>query len=224
MTFRRRFVFKTIITTAVSTAALLCAAGCSGVHMHRYSNAELQQKTVFAFPPLYDTLIAPLNDELIPIYKRIFFIKLDIAELKDKLYAGGTNQRIMRIDDRIDEMRHEMYQLQEIRREILNTIYAIYPAYETPEVVPYTGANKKYKETKKTIILITAQDEREYREAKSMDAKLSDEIEYKPLIRTAMKQYAMLPDSLKKPIQTIGSGGPVPRIPAYTPPSARRGE
>ena len=223
MAYRPHSFLKNGTIFAATALTVLSTAGCSGVHMHRYSNAELQQKSVFVFPPLYDTLIAPLNDELVPIYKRIFFLKLDIAELKEKLYAGGTNQRIIRIDDRIDIMRHEMYLLQAIRREILNTIYTIYPAYETPEVVPYIGNNKKYKETKKTIILVTTQDEREYREAKSMDANLSEEIEYKPLIRTAMKKYAMLPDSLKKPIQPIGSGGPVPRIPPYTPPSLKGG-
>jgi hypothetical protein len=129
----------------------------------------------------------------------------------------------MRIDDRIDTLRHEIYQLQAIRREILNTIYYIYPAYETPDVVPYTGANKAYKKTKKPIILITAEDEREYRQAKAMEEKLSEEIEYKPVIKIAVKKYAQLPDSLKKPIQPIGSGGPAPRIPPYPPPTFKGG-
>jgi hypothetical protein len=200
----------------LATGAFLSMTGCS--HMHRYSNAELREKEVFVFPPLYDTLIAPLNDELIPIYKRIFFLKHDIEELKDRLWDGGSNQRVMKIDDRIDTLRHEVYLLSDIRREILNTIYTIYPAYQTPQVVPYTGKDKKYEKFTKTIILITSQDQREYENAKSAEEKMSAEIDYQPLIAAAMKQYKALPDSLKKPIQPIGTPGGVPRIAPYEPP------
>lgn len=203
----------------ISAAALLLPAACSKIH--RYSNEELLKKTEFVFPPLYDTLVAPINEQITPIAKRIFFLKHDIQELKDKLCDGGTNQRIMRIDDHIDGLRHEMYQLQAIRRELLNTILSIYPAYVTPEIVPYIGEHKAYKKIDKPIILVTAEDQREYENAKSNDEKMSEEIEYKPLIRTALKKYAMLPDSLKKPIQPIGTPGPVPPIPPYTPPDWR---
>jgi hypothetical protein len=47
---------------------------------------------------------------------------------------------------------------------------------------------------------------------------MSEEIKYLPLIATAKRQYAKLPDSLKKPIEPLGSPGGVPRIQPYTPP------
>lgn len=205
---------------ALAAAALLSTVvDCT---MRLYSSAELRKKEVFVFPPVYDTIIEPLNSELAPIYKRLFFLKHDVDYLKDKLWDGGSNQRIMKIDDRIDTLKHEMYQLQAIRREILNTIYFIYPGYETPEVVPYIGDHKAYKKTTRPIILVTTQDQREYQNAKQNEEKLSEEIVYRPLVATAMKQYRKLPDSLKRPIQPIGTLGAVPAIPPYTPPPLPR--
>jgi hypothetical protein len=213
----RSFSIKAALALAVFT--LLSTVGCT---MRLYSSAELRKKEVFVFPPVYDTIIEPLNSELAPIYKRLFFLKHDVDYLKDKLWDGGSNQRIMKIDDRIDTLKREMYQLQAIRRELLNTIYFIYPGYETPEVVPYIGDRKSYKKTAKPIILVTTQDQREYLNAKQNEDRLSEEIVYKPLIATAMKQYQTLPDSLKRPVQPIGTPGGVPKIPTYTPPPLPR--
>lgn len=201
----------------VGVVALL-SAGCAA---HRYSYSELRRKAVFVFPPVYDTIIEPLHTELIPICKRMFFLKNDVNELKDRLWDGGSDQRVMRIDNNIDVLKSEINALSAIRREILNTIYYIYPGYENPEVIPYNGKNKS---EGKDIILLTLEDLREYQNAKSNDEKLSEEIEYKLLLATAIKKFEKLPDSLKKPIQPIGTPGPVPRIRSYTPPPLYRNE
>lgn len=203
----------------LAAVALLLAAGCTA---HRYSNAELRQKALFVFPPVYDTIIEPLHTELVPIYKRMFFLKNDVDELKNRLWDGGSNQRVMRIDNNIDILKSEINALSAIRREILNTIYYIYPGYEYPEIVPYGGKNKSYKKITGAIILVTLEDQQEYLNAKSNDEKLSEEIDYMPLLATALKKFDALPDSLRKPIQPIGTPGPVPRIRPYTPPPLHR--
>jgi hypothetical protein len=189
--------------------------------MHRYSNAELLKHEAFEFPPVYDTLIQPLNEQIVPISKRIFFLKLDVEELKDRLWDGGSNQRIMKIDSRIDTLKHEMFLLTTMRREIINTILFFYPAYQTPEIVPYTGRDRKYEKFTKPILLITSTDQREYQQAKQADEKLSEELDCKPLLAEVMRKYNKLPDSLKRPVQAIGTPGLAP-IPPYTPPPLPR--
>ena len=190
--------------------------------VHRYSNAELLKHEAFVFPSVYDTLIQPLHDQIIPISKRIFFLKNDVDALKDKLWDGGSNQRIMKIDNRIDTLKHEIFLLCTIRREILNTIYFIFPKYQEPEIIPYTGKDKVYEKLTMPIIIITSVDQREYEQAKSADEKLSEELDYQPLLATALRLYNKLPDSLKRPIQPIGAPGPSAPIPPYTPPPLPR--
>lgn len=189
--------------------------------MHRYSNAELLKHEAFVFPPVYDTIIQPLHDVIIPISKRIFFLKKNADELKERLWDGGSNQRIMKIDNRIDNLKHEVFLLSTIRREIINNILFFYPTYQTPQIVPYTGRDKVYEKFTKPIILITSEDERAYQQAKSVGEKLSEELDYKPILAKAMRQYGKLPDSLKRPIQAIGTQGVAP-IPQYTPPPLPR--
>jgi hypothetical protein len=198
--------------------AVLCISGCG---IHRYTNPELQKKTVVTFPSEYETIVEPLDSELIPIRKRIFFLRNDVAKMKDRLWDGGSNQRIVRIDDNIDTSRKEISALSAIQKEILNTIYHIYPAYEEPEIVPYLGGGKKYKELKKPIILVTLQDQREYEEVKSGGGKLSESIRCKPLVRCALKEYDDLPGSLKPKPQPIGSPGPVRKLEPYEPPKPK---
>jgi hypothetical protein len=151
----------------------------------------------------------------------MFFLKRDVDDLKDRLWDGGSNQRIMKIDDRIDTLKHELFLLSTARREIINTIRFLYPTYQEPEIVPYTGKDKAYEKFTKPILLITSNDQREYQEAKSADEKLSDAIDYQQLLRTTMRKYQDLPDSLKRPVQPIGTPGVVP-IPPYTPPPLPR--
>jgi len=199
---------------------ILCVAlffFSSGCGMHRYTNVELHQKAKATFPKEYEEIITPLDSVLIPVRKRIFLIKLDIDELKQKLFEAGTNQRVARIDDNIDILRSESSALSTIRREILNTILSIYPAYIEPDVFPYQGEKKDYKEITKRIIIVTQADQQEYKNSKD-DEKMSETYEYKPFIRMAMKQFASLPDSLKPKIHPIGSTGPVPPIKPYDKP------
>jgi hypothetical protein len=193
----------------------------SGCGIHRYTNPELQKKTIVTFPKEYETIAAPLDSELVPIRKRIFFLRNDVARMKDKLWDGGSNQRITRIDDNIDTARKEISALSAIQKEILNAIYHIYPAYVEPQIVPYLGEGKKYKDLGKPIILVTLQDQREYEDVKSGGGKLSESIRYKPLVRCALKQYDDLPDSLKPKPQPIGSPGPVRHLEPYESPKPR---
>lgn len=207
-----------ILSIVVPVTLLLSMVDC---RMHRYSNAELLKHEAFVFPPVYDTIIQPLHDEIIPISKRIFFLKNDVKEFKERLWDGGSNQRIMKIDNRIDTLNHEIFVLSTIRREIINSILFLYPTYQTPQIVPYTGRDKVYEKFTKPIILITVEDQRIYQQAKSVGEKLSEELDYKPVLATAMRQYGKLPDSLKRPIQLIGTPGVAP-IPPYTPPPLPR--
>jgi hypothetical protein len=198
--------------------AVLFIAGCG---IHRYNNPELLKKPVAAFPKEYETIVSPLDSELVPITKQIFFLKNDVADMKNKLWDGGSNQRITRVDNNIDTARKEISALSGIRKELLNTIFYINPAYVEAEVIPYKGENTKYKKTNAPIILVTLQDQRAYLDAKENGEKLSQTIVYKPLIRTAMRQFSSLPDSLKPKIQPIGSPGPVRRLEPYEPPKPK---
>jgi hypothetical protein len=196
---------------------LVFFAGCG---FHRYTNLELRRQTVVTFPGEYKAIIEPLNNEIIPISKRIYFLKRDVDELKDKLWEEGLNQRIMRIDNNIDIIRKEISALSAVRREILNTIYYIYPEYVEPQIVPYIGEKKKYKKFTKPIILVTLQDRQEYLNSKSNNEKMSESVSSKYLIATALKQFKQLPDSLKPSLRPIGSPGAIGKIQPYTPPVA----
>ena len=212
-----RFMTKAAVLF-LAGIAVLCIAGCG---IHRYTNPELQKKTAVTNPKEYETIVAPLDSELVPISKQLFFLKNDVADMKNKLWDGGSNQRIARIDNNIDTAKKEISTLSGIRRELLNTIYYIYPGYVEAEIVPYKGENTKYKKTNAPVILVTLQDQREYLDAMSGGEKMSKAIVYKPLIKTAMRQFEGLPDSLKPKIQPLGSPGPVRRLEPYEPPKPK---
>lgn len=197
---------------AMAGAAVVCVAGCG---LHQYTNPKQPVEPVLKE---CQAIIVPLDSELVPVRKQIFFLKNDIAEMKDKLWEGGTNQRIARIDGNIDIVRKEVNALSVIRRELLTTIRRIYPAYVEPEIVPYTNSSRKRKQSDGRTILVTLQDQREFEDAKSDDEKMSETIEYKRLIRTAIKQFDSLPDSLKPKVQPIGAPGPVSGLQPYAPP------
>jgi hypothetical protein len=205
----------------LAVAAFLSVSGCSSVKP--YSSAEARRPP-FVYPAVYDTIIDPLRTALVPIYKRIFFLKNDVNELKDRLWDGGSDQRVMRIDDNIDILKKEIWALSDIRREILNTIYYIYPPFEAPEVVPYLGKKTARKKNDRPVILVSLEDQRGYQDARMSEEILSEEINCRPLMVTAIKKYESLPDSLKKPLEPIGTAGPVPRIKPYTPPPLYRNE
>ncbi|HMD68509.1 MAG TPA: hypothetical protein VKF42_06465, partial [Chitinivibrionales bacterium] len=154
------------LRSLTSKAALLAACTAflviPGCGIHRYTNPELLKKTGVTFPRECRTIVAPLDSALVPIRKRVFLLRNDVAKMKDKLWDGGSNQRITRIDDNIDTARKEISALSAIQKEILNAIYHIFPEYEEPQIVPYAGEGKKYKELKKPIILVTLEDQREY--------------------------------------------------------------
>jgi hypothetical protein len=197
---------------------LMCGLDCG---MRKYTQPELKKKAVVSFPKEYIDIIGPLSDALVPIRKRVFFLKHDVDEMKDKLWDGGTNQRIARTDENIDIAKKEISALHAVRRVILNTIYYVYPAYVEPEIVPFLGDNKSYKKITKPIILVSLEDQQQYISAKSNEEKLSRTISYKPLVAAAMKQFAALPDSLKPKIQPLGAPGPVRKIKPYEPPNAK---
>jgi hypothetical protein len=196
---------------------ILFTMGCG---IHRYENPALIKKPAATFPREYETIIAPLDSELVPIGKQMFLLRNDVADMKNKLWDGGSNQRITRIDNNIDTAKKEISALSGIRKELLNTIYYICPVYVEAQVVPYKGENSNYKKTGAPVILVTLQDQRAYLDAKENGEKLSQTIKYKPLIRIAMKQFESLPDSLKPKIEPIGSPGPVRHLEPYTPPKA----
>jgi len=214
-----REAYKRGLAAALTAAVLCIVAGCSSVRP--YSSAE-NRTPAFVYAPAYDTIIDPLHTALIPVCKRIFFLKNDISELKERLWDGGSDQRIMRIDENIDILKKEMWALSDIRKEILSTIYYIYPPYEAPEVVPYRGRKDAGKKHARPVILVSLEDQREYEDAKMSEEKMSEEFDHKPFIAMAVKKYEAMPDSQKPPPQQIGSSGPVPRIRLYTPPPLYR--
>jgi hypothetical protein len=205
----------------LTAVVIVSVAGCSSVRP--YSGAE-SRTPPFVYAPVYDTIIDPLRNALLPIYKRIFFLKNDVSELKDRLWDGGSDQRVMRIDENIDILKKEIWALSDIKKEILNAIYFIYPPYQDPEVVPYLGKKTARKKNTRPVILVSLEDQREYADARPAEEKMSEEIRYKPLIALAVKKFDALPDSLKKPIEPIGTAGPVPRIRPYNPPPLYRSE
>jgi hypothetical protein len=213
------FHYSKSVTALFAAAVFLSVAGCSSVRP--YSSVE-KRPTAFAFAPVYDTIIDPLCTALVPIYKRIFFLKNDVNELKDRLWDGGSDQRIMKIDNNIDILKKEIWALSDIRKELLNTIYYIYPPYKAPDVVPYRGKKTSQNKNSPTIILVSSQDQHEYENAKMSEEVMSEELDLKPLVAVAMKRYDALPDSQKKPIEPIGTPGAVPRIRPYTPPPMYR--
>jgi hypothetical protein len=194
---------------------------CSSVKP--YSSAEARPP-VFKYSPVYDTIIEPLCAAVVPVSKRIFFLKNEVKVLKDRLWDGGSDQRVMRIDNTIDILKKEIWALSDIRKEILNTIFSIYPPYKVPEVVPYTGKKTSKKKDSRSVILVSLEDQREYEDAKMSEEKMSEEISYKPVLAMAVKKFESLSDSLKKPIEPIGTAGPVPRIKPYSPPPLYRNE
>ena len=207
------------LAAALIAAVSFIVAGCSSVRP--YSSAE-NRTPAFVYAPAYDTIIDPLCAALVPVCKRIFFLKNDISELKERLWDGGSDQRIMRIDENIDILKKEMWALSDIRKEILNTIYYIYPPYQAPEVVPYRGKKDAGKKHDRHFILVSQEDQREYKNAKMTEEKMSEGLGHEPLIAMAVKKFEALPDSLKPPLQPIGSAGPVPRIRPYKPPPLYR--
>ncbi len=194
----KRKVFSALVLVGI---CLLCAQ-CG---MHRYSNTELLKKTFATYPPQYGDIIRPLDSSLVPIRKQLFFLKNEVAELKDKLWDAGTNQRIMKIDDRIDSLHKEISSLSVLHKEMVNVIIRIYPAYKEPAIVAYTGNGNTYKKTDGPIILITQQDKADYLRCRDMAEKMSQSVEYRNLIVFAMKQYYELPDSLKPALQVVGA-------------------
>jgi hypothetical protein len=217
--FLNRKACKRGLAAALTAAVLFIVAGCSSVRP--YSSAE-NRTPAFVYAPAYDTIIDPLCTALVPVCKRIFFLKNDVSELKERLWDGGSDQRIMRINENIDILKKEMWALSDIRKEILNTIYYIYPPYEAPEVVPYRGKKDAGKKRDKPLILVSREDQREYEDAKISQDVMSEQMDLRPLIAMAVKKFEALPDSLKPPLQPIGSSGPVPRIRPYKPPPLYR--
>jgi hypothetical protein len=219
MSVSRSNLFLRSIAALLVAVVLCIVAGCSSVRP--YSSVE-NRTPAFVYAPTYDTIIDPLHGELAYIYKRIFFLKNDVSELKERLWDGGSDQRIMRIDKNIDVLKKEIAALSDIRKEILNAIYYIYPPYKAPEVVPYRGKKDAGKKRGPAIILISLEDQREYEDAKMNEEIMSEKMDPRPLIAMAVKKFEALPDSLKRPLQPIGSSEPVPRIRPYTPPPLYR--
>ena len=205
----RASLFTIAVKSVIMAGTFFCivsVTGCSS--MRPYSSAEARTRS-FTYVPVYDTIVEPLSEALVPIDKRIFFLKNDVKVLKSRLWDGGSDQRIMRIDNTIDILKKEIWALSDIRKEILNAIYYIYPPYEAPEVVPYRGKKTAKKKGTSSRILVSLEDQREYEDAKMCEEVLSEEIDYKPVIVRAIQKYESLPDSLKKPVQPIGTAGPV---------------
>jgi hypothetical protein len=213
------FLNKSIAALLAAVVFISVNTGCSSVRP--YSSSEARTPP-FAYAPVYDTIIDPLHSALVPVCKRIFFLKNEVNELKDRLWDGGSDQRVMRIDDNIDVLKKEIWALSDIRREILNTAYYIYPPYKAPEVVPYLGKKTARKKNTLPVILVSLEDQREYQDARMSEEIMSEEINCRPMIVTAIKKFESLPDSLKKPIEPIGTAGPIPRIRPYTPPPLYR--
>ena len=211
----RSFALRTALLSAAM--ALLAIPGCG---IHRYTNPDLLKKTEVTFPKEYQNIISPLDSALVPIRKRIFLLRNDVAKMKDKLWDGGSNQRITRIDDNIDTARKEISTLSAIQKEILNTIYHIYPGYEEPDPAICRRGEE-----------IQGNQEADHLGDPAGPARLRGrEIGRRQAVRKPGVQAAgavcaqavdNLPDSLKPKPEPIGSPGPVRRLEPYEPPKPK---
>ncbi len=178
-----------------------------------YKRAELEELTKIEYPPEYEEIIQPLTLELSAILKELFFLNADIAKMKDQLWDGGSNHRIMRINDNIDITKEEIGKLNKMRREILNTIDMIIPDFKEPVVVGYKGEKKRYEKIKKkTIILASLEDQMVYNATKANGDKLSQDLSYKEIIDSALADFNSIQKKKKLELTRIGEKGPVKKI------------
>ncbi len=201
----------TVIRTAIIFLFLLLFS-CS---MKRYSRPQLEAFTKISYTPKYKELAEPLVVELSVVLKEIFFLKHDVAAMKDKLWDGGSNHRIMKINDDIDILKSEISRLKLIRREILSAINTIMPGFKEPLVIGYKGGKEKYERLEKMnrpIILASLNDQNTYNAAKYRGEKLSAEQSYRKTISVAMSTYKSIESKRQKRLNPIGAKGPVKKI------------
>lgn len=177
-----------------------------------YTKPELEEFTKVNYATKTGDLIKPLAEELSVVLKQIFFLKHDVAKLKDKLWDGGSNHRIMRIDDNIAIIKKEISKLRKARRELLNTIYTITPGYQLPIVIGYIGSKQRYEKIKKQIILVSQNDQMGYQNMLEDSINLSDNLTHENKIAIATSKFKKLSEHNPNAITAIGTKGPVKKI------------
>ncbi len=205
-----RYSFRSFLHLVI--LACLLITHCS---MKRYTRPELESFTRIDYTPQYKEIIEPLVFELSVVLKEIYFLKNDVAAMKDKLWDGGSNHRIMKINDDITITKREITELNIIRREILNVIYKIMPGFKEPEVIGYKGDKKKYKRLEKMnrpIILASLEDQVAFTEMKERGEKTSDDKSYKETIEIAMTEWRKIQAKIPQKPTPIGAKGPVKKI------------
>ncbi len=203
-----------LVTCRVIPAFLFLLLICS-CSMKRYSRPQLESFTKINYTTKHKELTEPLVIELSVVLKELFFLKHDVAKMKDKLWDGGSNHRIMKINDNIRITKGEISRLKLIRREILSAINTIMPGLKEPVVIGYKGDKEKYERLEKMnrpIILASLNDQTIYNAAKYQGEKLSTDRSYKKTIRVAMSAYQTTESKLRKKPIPIGTKGPVKKI------------
>lgn len=204
-----------LLNTYILRAALLSFLLLFCCSMKRYTRPELEAFTKIEYTPRHKKMIEPLVLELSVVMKELFFLKHNVAAMKDKLWDGGSNHRIMKINDDITLTKREITNLNTIRREILNAIYKIMPGFKEPVVVGYKGDKKKYERMEKMnrpIILASLEDQVAFNAMKGRDEKVSDDKSYKETINVAMIEYNKNQAKNTQPLTPIGVKGPVKKI------------
>lgn len=177
-----------------------------------YTRPELEKFAEFACPAEYKEIVQPIVTELTVCRKEIFFLKEEVAEMKDRLWDAGSNHRVMKINDEIDIVKKEIWRLKCIYKEMFNTIMTIYPGYEEPSIVPYKGYRQRYEKIKKPIIIVSLEDQREYESRRQYDEKLFQDTAYKKVINDALAQYQLLQKNYSPGPTPIGAKGPVKKL------------
>lgn len=197
-----------LFSCALSVIVLL-SCGCS---MKRYTQTELQSYTKVKYGAEYEEVIEPLSLELTTVLKELFFLKHDIAEMKEQLWAGGSNHRISRINRNIDVVRKEASKLKLVQKELLGTINQIMPGYKVPTVVAYVGNRKRYNKITGPIVLVSSEDQSLHKLMRSNQQWLSEGFAYRETIDEAMAMYRELQAKQPQGLTPMGAKGPVRKI------------
>lgn len=187
-----------------------------------YTRKQLEEHTTINCPEEFQEIIRPLVTDLSVILKELYFLKAERAELKERLWDGGTNQRILRIDDNLTSINKEILRLNQIRAEILDLVYQIVSDFTEPVVIGYLGERKRYKKITTPIILVSFEEQQYHRRMKENGEKIFSDYSYKATIKNAQVKYEELTKT-KCPVSItpIGTKGPIKKIKRKEEPTKR---
>jgi hypothetical protein len=193
-----------------AAATLFFPLSCS---TQLYTQKQLQEYAKIDCPEEFHLIIKPLVTDLSVVLKALYIFKKERERLKDNLWDGGTNQRILRIDDKISSVNREILRLNQMRAEILDLIYLIVPDFTEPVAIGYLGEQKRYQKITKPIILVGSEDLLNHRKMVENGERVFPDQSYKYTVRTSRDRYeALIKSECPIPLVPIGAKGPVKKL------------